>query len=714
MSRIGLAPALCLAVLLSDTPVFAQMLPDADPVPLWDQLERAYQRGDFQRVVALSRKAIVDMPTMPAPRYELACGLAMLGNKNAALEALAEALALGFHDPAQLREEEYLKPLHDEPLFWTVVKDAREMEQLGKAEPGPKLEGVRTLEDFPEGGLRYRLHMSPEATPQKPQRLLVWLHPTGESMNDRVELLAPRLNKLGLALAVFTQKPWNGWQPEDAMRMIKRTLPALAKVPGVDGKRPYLFGFSAGGQLALTLWSENPERYAGMILDAAYPISSVHYGPDSMGNVRSPTAPGHLAAPLFVAVGTKDSGARLWQRVAPRWKKAGVNLTYHPVPERGHEYFFEGAALDAVEAWLRKVLAGERPSDYGPLLNEQPVETTLTPEERAEHLNRLALEFREAYGAGDFEGAASLARSGIALMPQQPYPYWALARALAQMKHLEEALSALDDAVERGFSNTAALREDQGLASLHGKERFERLLKAVREKETQGTPEPAPKLEGVKVVEDHPEGGFRFRLYLHPQASRPQPLIVWLHPKGASLCGTVEPFAPRLTQAGFALLVPTMKAWTEWQGQDLERLMRRTLPALGTIPNVDFSAPILWGQGDGAQAALALWSNGLGPLGGLILGAAPPTEDQPPGAQAAPNLLSPPLEDANRRAPLFALVGEKSPSAAAWAKAATLWRSQGVPLALNSIPERGDEWLFDDARFDELLKWLAKLPVRNP
>lgn len=87
MSRIGLAPALCLAVLLSDTPVFAQMLPDADPVPLWDQLERAYQRGDFQRVVALSRKAIVDMPTMPAPRYELACGLAMLGNKNAALEA---------------------------------------------------------------------------------------------------------------------------------------------------------------------------------------------------------------------------------------------------------------------------------------------------------------------------------------------------------------------------------------------------------------------------------------------------------------------------------------------------------------------------------------------------------------------------------------------------------------------------------------------------
>ena len=45
--------------------------------------------------------------------------------------------------------------------------------------PGKEIAGVKTGEDFPEGGLRYRLRMDPEATAEKPNKLIVWLHPSG-------------------------------------------------------------------------------------------------------------------------------------------------------------------------------------------------------------------------------------------------------------------------------------------------------------------------------------------------------------------------------------------------------------------------------------------------------------------------------------------------------------------------------------------------------
>ena len=57
--------------------------------------------------------------------------------------------------------------------------------------------------------------MSPDATAEKPNKLIVWLHPSAgqdsAGMNDTVEAMAPMFLKHGYALVMFTQKNYMGW-----------------------------------------------------------------------------------------------------------------------------------------------------------------------------------------------------------------------------------------------------------------------------------------------------------------------------------------------------------------------------------------------------------------------------------------------------------------------------------------------------------------------
>src|SRR6185436_6168615 len=98
----------------------------------------------------------------------------------------------------------------------------------------------------------YRLLMSEEATKEKPQRLIVWMHPAGSSANRTVAPLAPQWSKAGWALLLPTQKTWDGWTGGEAGQLLNVTLAEVGKTPGIDAKRPVLLGYSAGGQMALS------------------------------------------------------------------------------------------------------------------------------------------------------------------------------------------------------------------------------------------------------------------------------------------------------------------------------------------------------------------------------------------------------------------------------------------------------------------------------
>jgi predicted esterase len=169
-----------------------------------------------------------------------------------------------------------------------------------------------------------------------------------------------RLTRNGYALLLPNQKPWNGWSGQQLERLMEKSLPDAGQVEGIDPQKPILLGFSAGGQAALTLWSSDPARLGGLVVDAAYPVRRE---PDPKGGFRQatlnpPDFPAVKSVPIYVLVGEADQGGRglgVWRKVEPQWRKAGVPLTIHALPGKGHQWLVGPKEADALEAWLKAI-----------------------------------------------------------------------------------------------------------------------------------------------------------------------------------------------------------------------------------------------------------------------------------------------------------------------------------------------------------------------
>jgi predicted esterase len=216
-------------------------------------------------------------------------------------------------------------------------------------EPRPApVPGVTVLERAPAGGLRHRLHMGASASAAAPSRLLVWMHPSGASFNRRVEPLARGFIERGFALLVPIDKQFQHWEGSEANRLMNRTVPDAADVPGIDARRPILLGFSAGANMALNLWAAAPGRFGGLVLDGATP----RFLRGERTFSRPAPAPALHETPILVLIGEHDRAAPAWSGEAPAWRSAGVPLTVRVVPGQGHAFLLEGGPLDDLHAWL--------------------------------------------------------------------------------------------------------------------------------------------------------------------------------------------------------------------------------------------------------------------------------------------------------------------------------------------------------------------------
>jgi predicted esterase len=197
-----------------------------------------------------------------------------------------------------------------------------------------------------------------DASKAKPVRLIVWLHPSGGSGNTMVESLAERFARNGYALLLPNEKAWFGWSGEDAGRLMDKSLPDAAKVEGINAEKPILMGFSAGGQMALSIWVHDPSKLGGLILDAAYPITQ-EMDPTTrrlkQPLLNPPDKPAVKSVPIYSAVGGADPGAALWRKAEPDWRKAGVPLTLKVVEGKRHQWLFDAAEADGLEKWLKEL-----------------------------------------------------------------------------------------------------------------------------------------------------------------------------------------------------------------------------------------------------------------------------------------------------------------------------------------------------------------------
>jgi predicted esterase len=328
---------------------------------LYQQMVLAFRDATY----AEAEKQLQEMLTLEANSadtyYNIACARARLGKTEQAFADLRHSVELGWDDADHAREDPDLEKFRTEKRFTDLL--AKMAEAIG---PVRKVEGGQVLyEGKAGGGFRYRLRMAGgSAAAGARQRLIVWLHPSGGSMNNVAESLAPMLHRHGWALVVFEGKSFAGWQGADEARL-RKTLAAVGKIEGMDAARPLLLGYSAGGQMALMLWADNPAAWGGLILDAAYPITGQSVNGEAVPLAIPKDAAAVRRVPVFVLVGGEDGGSQLWRQVSAAWKLYGVPLVVYYVEGGRHAWLFGAQQQKDLETWLTdlpKVWAGDTPA----------------------------------------------------------------------------------------------------------------------------------------------------------------------------------------------------------------------------------------------------------------------------------------------------------------------------------------------------------------
>lgn len=124
--------------------------------------------------------------------------------------------------------------------------------------------------------------------------------------------------------------------------------------------------------MALMLWKDNPDKFGGLILDAAYPINGVQRDP-ATGQPKVILHDAHKdegikSVPIYVLIGDKDRNVpiaeKLWRAAMEKWQTAGVPVTLNVVPGGGHEWLVKDKkTADALEVWLKDVAAGKLPTE---------------------------------------------------------------------------------------------------------------------------------------------------------------------------------------------------------------------------------------------------------------------------------------------------------------------------------------------------------------
>lgn len=295
-------------------------------------------------------------PSNSAAHLSLARLAALQDKKEEAFAALAKAAELNYEHPGEVEYNVAFANLRGDKRFAAAVEKIRANMLKGSFEKGAELPGIKTIEGWPEGGLRYRVRMSPAATPEKPHRLVLWFHQAGSSGNGSAESLAPTFVKRSFALVVVTAKQFRSWAHEEINMYVGANLAEIGKIPGLSAERPLLFGFSAGAQVALLLWQQDAGRMGGLILDEAAPVDLAVSG----GRKPLLRPPGHDAVkttPLFVLAGGAGKNVKGWELVEESWRKAGVPLTFISVPGCKHEWLFDEERRDALDKWLTMVKA---------------------------------------------------------------------------------------------------------------------------------------------------------------------------------------------------------------------------------------------------------------------------------------------------------------------------------------------------------------------
>jgi len=318
-----------------------------------------YEEQDYRRTLEVCDQVLAIANRAADVRLLKARCWIQLDDREEALAELRLAVQDGLTGVEKL-DQPPLDRLADDAQFAAlreaVVKADERVARGMEAKP-VEVPGTRIIQGDPEDGFPWRMRISPDATAESPQRLLIWLHPSGGSMNDSIERISPFFIEQGFAVAMVAAKPWRYWRGKHIQTFLKHTLPDIASVEEVDARKPVLFGYSAGGQAAMEMWLARPAAYGGLILDAAYPTDMAYYRKTKGFRLfELPEAGIDDQTPFFVLVGSRDPGAELWKEAQRKWQeKLPLEVIY--VEGAGHTWLLGREQMRKLRRWLNNQVA---------------------------------------------------------------------------------------------------------------------------------------------------------------------------------------------------------------------------------------------------------------------------------------------------------------------------------------------------------------------
>lgn len=237
----------------------------------------------------------------------------------------------------------------------------------------------------PAGTRAYKLYVPARQT-DAPRPMLVMLHGCTQSADDFA--LGTQMNRLADRhgfLVVYPEQAshanpstcWNWFNPQDQKRdtgepsLIAGMVREVAARHGVDSRRIYVAGLSAGAAMAIVMGETCPELFAGVGVHSGLPYGSAHDIPSALGAMKGgrggarPATRAVRPVPLIVFHGDRDHTVRhsnaveiVEQSVKAHLARGGAPLTSSTevgVSGGGRKYsrtvHAQGAGGSRIESW---------------------------------------------------------------------------------------------------------------------------------------------------------------------------------------------------------------------------------------------------------------------------------------------------------------------------------------------------------------------------
>jgi predicted esterase len=232
----------------------------ADPVALSAQAQQDADAHDYRGAIALMHQALAVSDRVEL-HYNLACYLALSGERDQALAELGTTIDKGFADADQLRSDTDLVSLRTDARFAGLVERARRLnqERAAKLAATPPAKTIFELPTPAADGATFPL--------------VIALHGVGGNPEQMATPLRAWARKSGFALlAVSGSHPTNergdgfGWAVPADVDRVHRILGEVEEQQPIDRSRVYVVGFSQGGVMSFPIAFRDPGRFAGVIV----------------------------------------------------------------------------------------------------------------------------------------------------------------------------------------------------------------------------------------------------------------------------------------------------------------------------------------------------------------------------------------------------------------------------------------------------------------